>query len=260
VPSTHTVHGAREDARARGAGSSPTQPTIPARLATDLPRGVAPASVVWDDTLGCGHSASMTLARATRVRLTDLEGDACVSVCLFNADQPSERHCVADTLKVQWQAYPGQGTLLLSDLGRVLVTVVDDTSRRHDAVCGPSPLARERLVVTAAKHGLGPRDVHPTITFFKGIRIAADGSIRWEGDTGPAGGHVELRTEMPVLLVAANAPHPLDERDGRPCSPVRITAWRDQPPSPSDPFRNASPEARRAFEQTEQYLTARGIA
>jgi hypothetical protein len=66
--------------------------------------------------------------------LHDLEADACAHVLLFRADQPWERLCVADTVKIQWQAYTGLGQQLLSDQGRVLATVTADTSGHHDAI------------------------------------------------------------------------------------------------------------------------------
>ena len=50
-------------------------------------------------------------------RITDVEGDACVQLLVYNADNPAERLNVIDTVKVQWQAYLDEGALLLSDDG-----------------------------------------------------------------------------------------------------------------------------------------------
>jgi len=278
VTSTETTWAAREHARAQDGARVLTQPTIPARLATDLPAGVDADDVVWDEVLGAGGCASKRLARGTRVRLTDLEGDACVSVLCLNAELTSERLCIADTVKVQWNAYPRRGTLLLSDLGRVLATIVDDVSQRHDAFCGPStratndarygdgrvegsaPNARDRFLVAVAKHGLSARDVHPCLTLFKGVRVALDGRISWDGAPTEPGRYVELRCELPLLLVFANTPHVLDERKAYTCTPLRITAWRAPRTTVDDEFRGASPEARRAFENTDDYLNAIGAA
>ena len=67
---------ARDHARAQAATRTEVMPTVPPRFAEDLPVGVDAASVVWDEVLGAGRSASKVLARGTRVRLTDLRGDA----------------------------------------------------------------------------------------------------------------------------------------------------------------------------------------
>jgi hypothetical protein len=39
-----------------------------------------------------------------------------------------------------------------------------------------------------------------------------------------------------------------------------VLAWRDQPSTPDSPEWTHTPEAQRAFENTADYLTARGIA
>ena len=45
---------------------------------------------------------------------------------------------MADTVKIQWNAYLDKGKLLLSDMGRVLMSFVEDTCGQHDTFCGAS--------------------------------------------------------------------------------------------------------------------------
>jgi hypothetical protein len=262
---TSTLDEAREHAR-RQAGVAPI--TVPATAATDLPASVDAAAVVWDETVPIGGYASRELRRDTVLRVSDVEGDACVALAVHVAGRPAERLNVADTVKVQWQAYLGAGALLLSDMGRVLMTIVDDTSGRHDCLCGctnrrandarygdgsvsgPAPNGRDLLALGAAKHGLGRVDVPPTINLFKSARVAEDGALRLDG-APIAGRHVELRAEMDVVVVVANVPHPLDDRETYTGTPVRFTAWRAPRPT-DDPFRATTPERLRAFQNTEE--------
>ena len=268
---TSTPLSARAHARAMEGTRVVTMPTIPATAAADLPEGVTATSVVWDETIGAGGYASRVLTRGTRLRVVDVEGDACVQLVLYNAAYPLERLNVADTVKVQWNAYLGEGKLLLSDMGRVLMSIVRDTSRHHDTFggCGNArlnerrygmganhsafPSGRDRLLLGLAKHGLGRKDLMPNVTLFKGARIAPDGSMHFE-PKGTAGSYVELRAEMDVLVVVANTPHPLDERPTYNATPARLLAYRGEPAGASDSIRNASPEALRAFLNTEDYL------
>ncbi|HEX6507525.1 MAG TPA: DUF1989 domain-containing protein, partial [Chloroflexota bacterium] len=104
-------------------------PTVPAHNAAELPEGVRADAMLWEETLGAGGYASRELGRGARLRLVDLQGDACVSMLVFNADHPIERLNVADTLKVQWTANLQAGRLLLSDMGRVLMSIVEDGAR-----------------------------------------------------------------------------------------------------------------------------------
>jgi urea carboxylase-associated protein 2 len=268
--STDTLEAARSHARAQATTAMVAGITIPSTEAVDLPSGVDRATVIWDETVPIGGYASRRLPRDAVLRLTDAAGDASVAFVVFRAEHPIERLNVADTVKVQWQAYLGASALLLSEMGRVLMTLVADTSERHDAICGAStaatnearygdgtasgssPGARELLALAAAKHGLQRRDIPNPLTLFKGVRIGDDGSTTFEGELRP-GTFVELRAEVDVLVVLANSPHPLDARESHTGTSVRCTAWRESRPVP-DPFRDSTPERRRAFENTEHLL------
>jgi hypothetical protein len=247
-------------------------PTLPASDATDLPPGVVADDALWDETLEAGEYAAHRLPRGSVVRLTDSEGDACAHVALHHAALTSERLNLADTTKVQWQMYPTVGSLLLSDRGRVLMAIVGDTSARHDTICaapnratheskygdgrveGPYPSARDRLIVALAKYGLERRDLPPSISFFKGVRVDADGGLHLDPCPGMAGTYVELRAELDVIFSIANVPHVLDERTTYACTPLRITAWRGIPTDPDDPLRSTTPEVQRAYLNTDDWL------
>lgn len=258
---------ARDHARAMAGTVVEAMPLLPPR-ADDLPRGVSPDDLLWEETIAAGGYASRRVPRGARLRLIDLRGDACASLLLFNADMPAERLNIADTVKVQWNAYPAAGSVLLSDMGRALASIEADDAGTHDAFCGASnrasndrrhgdgrnsgdhPNARDRLLLGAAKHGLGRRDVHPCLNLFKGVRIAADGAV--EPQVGPfaPGRAVVLRAEMDLIVVLANCPHVLDARDWS-VTPLRATAWRGPITGQDDPIRNATPERQRAFLNTE---------
>lgn len=260
---------ARAHARSMDGTVVEAMPVLPPH-ASDLPSDVSPDDLVWEESIAAGGYASRTLARGTRLRLIDLKGDACASILLFNTAMPTERLNVADTIKVQWNAYLGKGNLLLSDLGRVLASIEEDTAGTHDAFCGASneasnrrhygdgrnsgdfPNARDRLLLGAAKHGLGRRDVHPCLNLFKGVRIAADGTV--EPELGPfaPGRSLVLRAEMALTVVIANCPHVLDTRPWS-VTPLRATAWRGPVTPEDDAIRNATPEGRRAFLNTEDF-------
>jgi uncharacterized protein len=254
---------ARAHARAMEGSVADAMPVIPP-VASDLPAGVASDDLLWEERIAGGGYASRLLKRGARVRLIDLEGDACASIQLFNAEMPTERLNVADTVKVQWNAYLGAGKLLLSDMGRVMMSIIADDAESHDAFCGasnaasnargygagsnsgPHPSARDRLLLGVAKHGLGRRDVHPCINLFKGAKIGVDGAVTPLIGPFAPGRTVILRAEMDLILVVANCPHVLDDRPWS-VTPLRATAWRGPITGTDDPIRNATPEGRRAF-------------
>ncbi|WP_210574887.1 urea amidolyase associated protein UAAP1 [Streptomyces sp. GESEQ-4] len=272
---TATTYGARAHARAQEGTRTEAMPVVPA---TDWPEPPQEAGrLVWAETVAGGNYTHRVLARGTELRLTDLRGDACAHLLLYVADRPWERLNVADTVKVQWNAYLGEGLLLLSDQGRVLASLIADTSGRHDALCGTStlvrnierygdgapqsgsPAGRELFKLAAAKHGLAPRDLPPSLSFFQGVEVREDGALDFTGSAGP-GGSVTLRAEQDVTVLIANVPHPVDPRDDYVSTPLEVLAWRGEPTEAGDPLWDASPEGHRAFLNTAEFLAARGLA
>lgn len=261
MPDLSTPNKARDHARAMAGTVITAMPTIP-----------APADLIWDETLGAGEYCARVLARGSRVRFCNLAGDGCINLLVLNADLPIERMNVADTVKIQWNAYLGKGKLLLSDMGRVLMSIVEDTCGMHDTICGasneksnarkygsgtnysPYPNARDRFLIALQKFGLGKKDIPPSINLFKTVKVESDGALTFNAVSSKQGDFVELRAEMNVIVVAVNTPHVLDPRNDYCCTPVRVTAQRGPVTSADDAVRNSTPEALRAFLNTEDYF------
>jgi urea carboxylase-associated protein 2 len=264
APSTATLESARAHARSLVDAAAPAGVTVPSTTATDLPEDVDPDTVIWDEVVPAGGYAARRIPRGARLRATDLEGHGSLALVLHRADHPAERLNVADTVKIQWQAYLGPGALLLSDMGRVLATITEDTAGRHDALCGCStratgggawsntPNGRDLLCLGLAKHGLDRRDLPPNVTFFAEVRVDDDGALHFDPAVRP-GAHVTLRAEVDLLVTVADVPHPLAGPDPE-VTPVRLTAWTGRPTTPDDGFRATSPERTRAFENTDELL------
>jgi hypothetical protein len=123
---------------------------------------------------------------------------------------------------------------------------------------GPSPSGRELFTLAAAKHGLTRRDLPPSISFFKGVRAAEDGSLTWTGSAGPSAA-VELLAELPLIVLIANVPHPVDLRPAYNSGLLRVHAWRSAPTTQERNRWDATPEALRYYLNTADYAAARGI-
>jgi hypothetical protein len=275
---TATPEGARAHARAQAGTVAEHMPTLPATSYAPVPPGVAGSALVWAERVAGGGYTHRVVRAGTTLRLTDLEGDACAHLLLYRAREPWERLNVADTVKVQWSAYLALGQLLLSDQGRVLASMLTDTGGHHDTLCGtssrlrnderygsgaaqgPSPAGRELFLLAAAKHGLGPADVPPSISFFKGVHIEPDsGGLTWVGAV-PTPSHVELRAELDLLVLVANTAHPVDPRPDWSCTTLEVLAWTGEPTGPDQWPATTSPEAALAFANNAEDLAARGAS
>ncbi|KWX20266.1 urea carboxylase [Mycolicibacterium wolinskyi] len=273
---TSTTAGAREHARAQATAITDSMPVVPASSWPSPPDGIAAEKLTWAETVPGGRYTTKVLARGTRLRLRDLHGTACAHLLLWRADAPWERLNVADTVKVPWQAYLSSGHPLLSDQGRVLATIVSDTSGHHDAVCGTttlsgnnakygagspesaSPAGRELLALAALKNGLTRRDVAPSVSFFHGVRVQPDGALVSTGSAG-AGTAVELLLHLPLIVAIANTAHPLDPAPTFDVGSLEVLAWS----APDDlaeigaRLTDRDPEYQRAFLNSEDVWSAR---
>jgi uncharacterized protein len=231
---------------------------------------------LFREELAAGGGWSAIVKRHQILRLTDTLGGANVSALFFNADELVERYNMPDTLKAQYTAFVTRGRVLLSDMGRVLFSVVTDTCGWHDTLCGHSDgalvaakygqktyqqarnefhrNARDNFLVELGKHGLGKQDLVPSVNFFSKVVADDDGAFAFVPGHSPAGACVELRAEMNVLVVLAAVPHPLDPAKTYAPRPVELLLRQGDPPGPEDACRVSRAETKRAFENTERYF------
>lgn len=230
-------------------------------------------NMLWEETLPGGAHWSFVMKRGTALRLTDVEGGANLSTLFYNREEKLERYNMADTLKAQHTAQLSKGFVCYSDMGRVLASVIEDISGWHDTICGMSNAAlvenkygradyqqarnemhrnaRDSMLIELGKWGLGKRDIVPNINFFSKVSADEAGALHYQANHSKAGGFVELRFEMNVLVVVSACQHPLDPNPEYAPKPVLLQAWRCGTPDDGDFCRNFRPENARGFYNTE---------
>lgn len=279
---TATTTAARDNARSRGGELVDAMRFIPPTLDPAFPADLDAETVTWAENIPAGGYTTAVISRGTRVRLNNRDGSGCANLMLWRADAPHDRLSVADSMKIPWQAYLGDGHPLLSDQGRLLATIVDDTTGgKADAICGTTtaaansgkygegdpivgqaqseaPAGRELLVLAAAKNGLDPRDVPPTVSFFHGVRVTDTGELESTGDAD-AGAVVEFIAHAPLIVAVANTAHPIDDRVPMPTTTISLHAW-ESPETLQEiaaDLPNRDPEYLRAWQNTEADIRAR---
>lgn len=226
------------------------------------------------EILPSGAKWSMRIPRHRLVTLTAMEAGANVSALFYNANQPLDRINVPDTLKALHTAKITKGHVLMSDMGHAMVSVTEDSLGWHDPLGGHIDAAqvkekfgertyqdfrndcywnaRENFLVELAKHGLGLRDIVANVNFFSKVTVDESGRMTFVGNHCPAVASITLRTEMDVLFVLANCPHPLSEPGDYPSVPVKVDIAVSQPPGSDDFCRNFRPECARAMTLTDR--------
>ncbi|WP_375777072.1 urea amidolyase associated protein UAAP1 [Bradyrhizobium sp. ma5] len=229
---------------------------------------IAADAIIRREVIPAGWYWTTRLNRGDTLRIVNSSGTSTVSLLAWNSADTAERLNHADTIKVQWAARLQKGRVLLSDMGRALLGITEDSSAAHDAVVGGSTAAtnqakygegnfrstRDNFILAAAKLGLDRRDVHPCVSFFAPVAIDAGGKFVWSDARRQKGDFVDLRAEMDLLIALSNCPHPLDPAERYPRASVEIVRFRASASAADDLCRTATAEAIRAYQNNALYL------
>ena len=194
----------------------------------------------------------------------------------YNADNPTERYNMPDTLKAQHTAHLTRGNVLYSDMGRILCSITADTVGWHDPLSGSANAALvaakygearyethrnachknayDGLLIELAKYGLGARDMAAPVNFFSKVVVDEAGDMRFVTPHSRSGDYVELRAEMNVLVILNTCQHPTDPQRQYAPKPVHVAIRQASAPGPADPCRISRPENERGFVLTERYF------
>lgn len=241
--------------------------SVPSSVSADvldsLP-GIDSSLVLLNEKLPGGAYWHGVIKRGNSLRITDLEGSQGVALVCYNADSPIERLNVADTAKIQFNAFLKKGMLLYSDMGRVLFSITEDSSGQHDLICGCSSAAsnaakygtgdysnsRHNLLKALGKRGLTRKDLMPNLNLFSRVAVLPNGDLQYQQGSQP-GSWIDLRAEMNLLVAVSNCPHVLHPDAEYKPKPIQLTVWKSPAPAADDLCRTASEEAKRAFINTD---------
>lgn len=219
---------------------------------------------------------SMRIPQARELRMTALGTGANVSALFFNALNPLDRLNIPDTLKALHTAKLTHGHILMSDMGNALVSITGDSLGWHDPLGGHSTSAmvesafgkmtyqearndfyrnaHDNFLVELAKWGLGLPDLVANVNFFSKVTTDDTGRLTFIPDHCPAGAGITLRTEIPLIAVLVNCPHPMHPPGEHPRVSVRVEILPATPPGPDDFCRNFRPECARTLELAARQL------
>jgi uncharacterized protein len=234
-------------------------------MGSNLMTNIDPSLIALTETVPGGAYWSGVIKRGRTLRLTDLAGSQGVALLCYNADNPIERLNVADTAKIQFNAFLTKGYVIYSDMGRVLFSITADTSGNHDLLTGCSNAAsnqrkygagdwhnsRDNFGKALTRWGLGRADIMPNLNLFTRIAVAPDGQIKFVEDCVKPGSFIDLRAEMNVLAVVSNCPHVLQTSATYAPQPIQLQVWKSPVPAADDRCRTANPEAVRGFVNTD---------
>lgn len=209
-------------------------------MPTRPPAALAAATIIHDEIVPARQPWGRVIARGDILRLIDLEGQQAVDFLCYDAANPRDRYSSMNTIKVQGNVYVGLNSVLYSDSGKPLLTVIADSIGRHDTVYGCCSKPNNRLrygqpgegtcydnfTDVLATHGLDQSAIVGNINFFMSVPIEPDGSAGVAADASPPGSTIDLRAECDVLAVLSNCPQMLNPCNGFKPTPIRVIVYR----------------------------------
>ena len=197
-------------------------------------------NVLLDEIVPAGRPWGRVVRAGEILRLVDLEGQQAVDFLCFDAADPGDRYSATNTIKVQGNIYVGNGTVLYSDRGAALMTIVADSCGRHDTIYGccseannflrygvrgtPSCYANFREIL--ARFGLDERSIVSNVNFFMSVPVLPDGSAGIADGVSPPGSHVDLQAQRDVIAVLSNCPQMHNPCNGYNPTPIRALVYR----------------------------------
>ena len=202
-----------------------------------------PKQAVLDHTLPAGEPYLLEIRRGQTLRIVDLEGNQAVDVIFYNRNDPAEHYSATETLLRQGGIYLTTGSVLYSDEGNPMLSIVADTCGRHDTLGGAcaaeSNTVRYALqkkfmhncrdnYLIALQHadiGLGKRDLVPNVNFFMNVPVTAEGQLTFADGVSAPGKYVELKAEMDVWMLVSNCPQLNNPCNAYNPTPARFLVW-----------------------------------
>ena len=194
--------------------------------------------------INSGDYFFQTMKEGETLRIVDLEGNQAADVLFFNAEDPSERYSMSDTLREQAAIYLTAGTMLKTNLNRDLLEIVADTCGRHDTLGGACATESNTVRYDLEKRGmhacrdswmlaigereefgLSKEDIGHNINFFMNVPVTSDGGLQFADGISAPGKYVELKAKMDTLILISNCPQLNNPCNAYNPTPIEVVFW-----------------------------------
>ena len=201
-----------------------------------------PEAAVYRATIGAGEPFLCEVKAGQTLRLLDLEGNQAVDTLFYSARNPRERYDEQRTLRKQNRVYLTTGSVLYSNLGQPMLSIVADTCGRHDTLGGACAQesntvryaldkrymhsCRDNFLRASLHDGrLNKADISANINFFMNVPVTPEGGLTFEDGISAAGKYVELKAHMDVIVLISNCPQLNNPCNGYNPTPAEVLVW-----------------------------------
>ena len=198
------------------------------------------AEIVSDEVVPPRRPWGKVIRQGEILRIVDLEGQQAVDFLCYDAADPADRYSSMNTIKVAGNIFVQKGTILYSDRGNPLFTVIEDTCGSHDTIAGCCSEANNFLrygvrgtescyanfLEILGKFGLGRGAIVGNVNFFMYVPVERDGKMAIVDGLSKPASFVDLRAERDVLAVLSNCPQMHNPCNAYNPTPIRCIVRR----------------------------------
>ncbi len=202
-----------------------------------------PARAVLNQRHPAGEPILFKVDQGQTLRIVDLEGNQAADVIFYSRDDLGEHYSATDTMLHQGGIYLTTGSVLMSNEGRPMLTIMADTCGRHDTLGGACAAesntvryalqkkfmhnCRDNYLIALqrADIGLGKADLVPNINFFMNVPVTAEGDLKFDDGVSGPGKYVELRAEMDLWVLISNCPQLNNPYNAYNPTPIQLLVW-----------------------------------
>ncbi|MDV3439551.1 urea carboxylase-associated family protein [Pseudomonas otitidis] len=201
-----------------------------------------PEAAVYTAVIAAGEPFMTEVKAGQTLRLLDLEGNQAVDTLFYSARNPRERYDVQRTLRKQNRVYLGPGSVLWSNLGNPMLSIVADTCGRHDTLGGACAQesntvryalgtrymhsCRDNFLRASLHDGrLAKRDISANINFFMNVPVTPEGGLTFEDGISAPGKYVELVAHTDIIVLISNCPQLNNPCNGWNPTPAQVLVW-----------------------------------
>jgi uncharacterized protein len=194
--------------------------------------------VVHDEVVAARAPWMHRVKAGETLRVVDLEGNQAVDFLIYATADDAERYSAQDTVAAQANIFLRTGSVLLSNEGRPMMTIMATSVEYHDTIGGACSCESNSLRYghhTKAQHscvdnfleanlrdGRSKRDIVSNVNFFMNVPVEPDGALGIVDGISAPGLSVDLRAEMDVTVVVSNCPQINNPCNGFNPTPVRM--------------------------------------
>ncbi|GGF92838.1 urea amidolyase associated protein UAAP2 [Paenibacillus abyssi] len=207
----------------------------------ESPRSIEDA--IYDVIIPAGDGWIYDLEPGQVLRIIDVEGNQAADTLFYDADNPEDHYSAVATITGQSNIYLTTGSVLRSESGKELLTIVADTCGRHDTVGGSCSAqsntvryshdklhmhnCRDTFMLQLAKREgvYSKRDLAPNINFFMNVPVTSDGGLTFADGVSAPGCYVELQSKARTTVLISNCPQLNNPCNAYNPTPIRLLIW-----------------------------------